>query len=319
MSPVTELMLARSVSDLPMGDRWAYEPKLDGFRAQLVIGANGSSQLYSRQGRLLGPFFPELMVAAEILPAQVRLDGEIVIPRACGVDFAALQERLHPAARRVDELARWSPAALIAFDVLNDGQRDLRELSYDQRRQVLVDLVSGLSESIGVVPMVTDAVLARSIWLAGSMSGVEGCVAKRRDQRYRPGVRGWQKVRLRRTDEAIVGGVTGSRNHPTTLILGRPSADGHLRVIGRTSLLNPTARALLGRQLTEPNKPHPWPETLPAGRFGQHGAQRIEYTQVQPSLIVEIEHDTAFARDRYRYPVRFLRVRRDLVAGDLDS
>src|ERR1700754_2634964 len=189
-----QLMTARPTAALPEGTRWAFEPKFDGFRAALLVGASGAVRLYSRAGRPLGPYFPEIVIEASALPAGTILDGELVVPRGGGVDFAAVQRRIHPSPKRVAKLARLHPAALVVFDLLELEGRNLQGDPYDLRRACLVRLLASGSAHIGVMPMTPDTSAAIA-WLVDQPQGVEGCVAKRRDQLYRSKVRGWRKIR----------------------------------------------------------------------------------------------------------------------------
>jgi ATP-dependent DNA ligase len=148
--------------------------------------------------------------------------------------------------------------------------------------------------------------------LAHTGTGLEGVVAKRLDQTYRPGVRGWQKLRTRITAEAIVGGVTGPVYAPQELILGRHDKTGRLRIAGRTTALRPSTAARLGALLEQ--QAHAWPERLPAHRWG---APRTPYTRVRPDLIVEVSADLALDGLRWRHPARFVRLRADLHPDDL--
>jgi ATP-dependent DNA ligase len=251
------------------------------------------------------------------LPNGVVLDGELVVPVGGGVDFAALQHRLRAGAGRVPQLARQGPAALIVFDVLSSEGQDLRPEPYDQRRRILEALLAEPCPGLGLMPATTDPDAAAT-WLRDQPPGVEGVVAKKRDQRYRPGVRGWQKLKAQRTAEAVVGGVLGSLEQPGGLVLGRYE-HGRLRVAGRTGPLPPAAWAQVARLLHPAPPRHPWPPRLPASRFGQMPSDEIDYVQVAPELVVEIEADTAFEQGRWRHATRFLRVRHDLVPTDVTA
>ncbi|MCU1628759.1 MAG: dependent ligase [Pseudonocardia sp.] len=168
------------------------------------------------------------------------------------------------------------------------------------------------------MPATTDPAVARA-WLTDhSAAGTEGVVAKRLDQPYRPGGRTWRKIRTRLTAEAVVGGVLGSIARPEALILGRYDTNGRLRVAGRTTPLPRPARTELGRILTpEAAGTHPWPVTIPSSRFGQRPSEPIDYVQVAPRTVVELEVDTSFEQDRWRHATRYVRVRADLHPGDV--
>jgi ATP-dependent DNA ligase len=283
MSGAAELMLARPVTELPTVDGWAYEPKLDGFRALLTMSSTGKVGLRSRRQRSLTPYFPEIIEAGGVLPPGVRLDSELVVPRNGGFDFAALQQHIHPASKRVAQLARELPTALVAFDILELDGQDLRGEVYDEQ-------LEGVSLVIGVMPQTTSPAAA-GVWF-NTQPGVEVCVAKRRQQVYRPGARAWRKLRAKATAEGVIGGVIGPLEPPTALILGLVDDFGRLRVIGRTGTLPAAAQIEMGAVLAAPVGRHPWPETLPASRFGQLPGERVSYTRAEAALVVEFEHDS---------------------------
>lgn len=318
MAENVAVMLSRSIDVLPRTGGWAFEPKLDGFRCVLTTSEFGDVRLTSRRGEALGRYFPEIAAAGLLLPREVVLDGELVVPRAGGIDFAALQRRLHPSTARAAQLATREPSALIAFDVLAHEGRDLRVQSYEQRRRVLEGLLGSTAlAGIGLMPMTLD-VDAAATWLADQPTGVEGVVAKKLASRYRPGVRGWQKLRARRTAEALVGGVLGSLDRPEGLVLG-VHEHGRLRVAGRTGPPSPALRAELRTALRPSTGPHPWPSRLPSSRFGQLPGEEIEYVQVAPELVVEIETDTAREHGRWRHATRLVRIRHDLTVDDVTA
>ena len=119
-----EPMLAKLADELPAGD-YIYEPKWDGFRA-IVFRSDDDVYLQSRDSRPLDRYFPELHdVLIKRLPKNCVVDGEIVIATSRGLDFDALQLRLHPAASRVQKLAKETPSAFVAFDVLEVDGKDL--------------------------------------------------------------------------------------------------------------------------------------------------------------------------------------------------
>src|SRR5262245_63007000 len=127
-------MLAKAAETLPAGEGFLYEPKWDGFRAIVFRGA-GEVYIQSRDLRPLDRYFPELHdVFLRALPDGCVIDGEIVIAADGGLDFDALQLRLHPAASRVAKLANQTPAAFVAFDLLAVDGQDLREAPQVARR-----------------------------------------------------------------------------------------------------------------------------------------------------------------------------------------
>ena len=187
-------------------------------------------------------------------------------------------------------------------------------LSHRPRRKLGKLLGCGLPDGLVLTPATTDPAVARTWMRAHTGTGLEGVVAKRLDQPYRPGRRGWQKLRTRLTAEAVVGGITGPLKVPQELILGRYDDTGRLRIVGRTTPLRPPTAARLGALLEE--HAHAWPERLPAHSWG---APQTAYTRVRPNLVVEVSADLALDGLRWRHPVRFVRARDDLQAGDLPA
>ena len=304
-------MAAKTVTQLPAGPGWSFEPKYDGFRALAFADPTGVT-LQSRQLRELTASFPDVAAAVAKL-GDVVLDGELVVWRAGRFDFAALQDRLRSGRARVQGLVAAAPAAYVVFDLLARNGEDLRNRPYWKRRRKLEKLLGGhLPDRLVLTPTTAYPAVARSWMLSHTGTGLEGVVAKRLDQPYRPGQRGWQKLRTRITAEAIVGGITGPVQTPQELILGRPDDTGRLRIAGRTTPLRAPTATRLGALLEE--QAHAWPERLPAHRWG---APRTGYTRVRPDLVVEVSADLALDGLRWRHPVLFVRVRADLRAADL--
>src|SRR3712207_555107 len=135
-------MLAKAMDDLPTDDGWLFEPKWDGFRA-IVFRDGEDVYIQSRDSRPLDRYFPELHEQLiEKLPAGCVVDGEIVIATPSGLDFDALQLRLHPAASRVAKLAASTPSSFVAFDLLAERGGNLMEKSQLERRRALERLRS---------------------------------------------------------------------------------------------------------------------------------------------------------------------------------
>jgi ATP-dependent DNA ligase len=303
-------MAAKAVTELPRGDGWVFEPKYDGFRALAFAGSNGV-RLQSRQLRDLTPGFPDVATAVAKL-GDLVLDGELVCWRAARFDFGALQDRLRSGPTRIRTLTVTQPAAYVVFDLLARNGKTLLDRPYWKRRRKLEKLV--LPDGLVLTPVTTEPDVARQWMAAHHSSGLEGVVAKRLDGSYRPGQRGWQKLRTRVTAEAVVGGITGTVEAPRELILGRHDVRGRLRIAGRTAALQPRAAARLGLLLEE--QAHPWPERLPAHSWG---APRTAYTRVRPELVVEVSADLALDGLRWRHPVRFVRYRAELHPMDLPT
>ena len=135
-------MLAKRVGELPLGATWIFEPKWDGFRA-LVFRDRDEILIQSRDGKSLNRYFPELLEPLRSqLPVRCVLDGEIVVAKDDALDFDALQLRIHPAQSRVKLLSREIPASIVFFDLLSEGDRDLRNIAFEDRRSRLESLLS---------------------------------------------------------------------------------------------------------------------------------------------------------------------------------
>jgi ATP-dependent DNA ligase len=205
------------------------------------------------------------------------------------------------------------------FDLLAHAGKDLRDRPQARRRAALEKLLRrGVPPGVVLTPTTSDPAVAHT-WLAGhSASGIEGVVAKHVDHPYRPGVRGWQKLRARLTAEAVVGGVLGPVTAPRVLILGRPDHHGVLQVAGRSKDLTPTTSRTLGAALRpHDGTGHPWPQVLPRTRWGGRPAEPLAYTRVHPDSVVELVVDPAVDGPRWRHPATVVRLRPDLQPADL--
>ncbi|TDC82403.1 ATP-dependent DNA ligase [Actinomadura sp. 7K507] len=314
-------MLATTIDHIPPPQACPggcrYEPKFDGFRAVALVDEDGAVHLTSRRRTRFNDGFPEIVAAAgeQLAPGTV-LDGEIVRWGDDGrLDFGALQRR-HVAGRRRAEFARTEPCHYVAFDVLESDGADLRPRPLRERRTVLEALLGDAPPSARVIltPQTADAGEAELWFDAFAAQGVEGLVVKDADGAYLEGRRRWWKVKRRITTEAIVGGVTGTRQAPESLILGRYDTGGRLRVVARTTPLPPAARTSLAEVLRNAGPDHPWPAELPAGfaggPYGSHPP--IRYVRTEPEIVVEMSADAAVERGRWRHAVRFVRIRPDL-------
>src|SRR4029077_10637785 len=205
MPPFTP-MEAKVPSELPRGDAWQYEPKWDGFRA-VAFKDGDEVVIHSRNAKPLTRYFPELVPALQkIKPKRVVLDGEIVIFTGYGTDFEVMQLRIHPAASRVNMLAKEQPSTYIAFDVLADGDESLLDTPLRERRRRLEKLLGPKPESIYLSPVTRDRDVAIS-WLKEYRgTGLDGIVAKRIEGIYKPGERAMIKVKEQRTADVVVGG-----------------------------------------------------------------------------------------------------------------
>ena len=302
-----------AASALPGG--CLYEPKWDGYRL-VVVRTGGSTRVWSKQGRDLTDRFPDVVAAAVAqVPAGTVLDGEVVIWNGSRLDFGLLQQRMVTPAGRIAALAAAHPASYVAFDLLAAGGTDLRAWTLTRRRAALTDLAARWAPPLQLSPATTDPAEARTWFHDYRPAGVEGLVAKGAGTRYAPGRREWLKVKSWETTEVIAGGVIGPIERPSQLVAGR-YRDGELVVVGRTSPLSSRQSAELAAVLTPAEGDHPWPERIGTGRFGG-GRLSVVLTRVDPAVVAEVSADAALQAGVFRHPLRFVRVRPDLVPADL--
>ncbi|MFY1658728.1 ATP-dependent DNA ligase [Micromonospora sp. WMMD1274] len=318
-------MLAAPVDAVPEGPGLVHEPKWDGWRCIAFRDTDGV-YLQSRAGRNLTGYFPDITraIGAGIPPGAV-LDGELIVWDRGRTNFAQLQRRV-TAGRELPQLVRECPAHYVVFDLLADaGGRVILDRPLSQRRACLVRMLAEAPAALTATPQTVD-IREVSDWLLywTVAAGIEGVVSKRQGGRYQPGRRGWAKFRTRMVTEAIVGGVTGSVSDPETVLLGRIDRRGRLRYTGRSHPLARDQRVALAELLSPPPMSgrgavaHPWPQPLPASWSGQlDRPEPTRYEQVDPAVVVEIAADTAFEHSRWRYRVRYTRIRPDLSPSDV--
>ncbi|GAA1038699.1 ATP-dependent DNA ligase [Virgisporangium ochraceum] len=323
LTPPVTPMLSTAVDRLPTG-AYVYEPKWDGWRVLVFRDTASGVYLQSRSGKPLAGYFPEVTRLARALPPGLVLDGELVIwePERNRTSFALLQRRV-AAGSPVREAYR-HPAHLVTFDLLQSDGAELLDRPLADRRAALTTTLADAPPQLTVCPQTTDPAEARE-WLdAWTAQGVEGLVIKPVRSRYQPGRRGWRKLRRRHTTEAIVAGVLGPTTRPEVLLLARFDADGRLRYAGRTTPLAAPAQADLAPLLTPAGTRrdgrinHPWPRPLPAGWTGAFDRSGpLEYRQVAPVIVAEVQVDSAYEHSRWRHAVRFVRMRADLSVYDV--
>ncbi|WP_331734934.1 ATP-dependent DNA ligase (plasmid) [Streptomyces sp. NBC_01166] len=324
LRPPVEPMLAQARETLPplagVPGGMAVQPKFDGFRALLYtpLRAGDPVLLQTRRGALVQDRFPDLAAAARTLPAGLVLDGELAVLDPHGqLSFTALQRRA-TAGRNARVLAAEMPAHFIAFDVLQSDGQELLDEPFARRREVLEDLFTSyrLAPPWTLCPSTTDPAIADE-WLYEwtDVPGVEGVVVKSLTGRYRPGVRGWTKVRRRNTTEALIGGVTGTLRRPQVLLLGRYDTTGRLRLVGKTVPLKPGPARDLAGHLTAAGPDHPWTGV----RFTASWNSRtpLEPALVAPVLVAEFSADVSQDDGVWRHPLRYERLRLDATEADV--
>ena len=289
--------LARSRGELPRGDGWSYEPKWDGFRAIAFVDGT-ESYLQSRNGKPLGRYFPEL----EFPEGRYVIDGELVILDDDGrQEFDALQQRIHPAASRIERLAKEMPAHFVAFDLLSHDDHVLLEEPFERRRAELEQLVG---KSVQLTPATRDPAEAEP-WLQGA----EGVIAKELAAPYRPGERtGMVKVKRVRTIDAVVVGWRPGKEEGTlgSLILGLYDKKGELHVVGHTSGF----KAKEKRELSAKLAPYETGERGTGEASRWTAGRDLEWISVRPELVVEVTFDHVSA-GRIRHGAKILRWRED--------
>ena len=332
IAPPVEPMLAKLAEALPEGGGFLYEPKWDGFRA-IVFRNQSDLFIQSRDLRPLDRYFPELRDALLAnLPLDCVIDGEIVIPTKHGLDFDALQLRLHPAASRVAKLAKDIPSAFVAFDVLAIDGRDVRELPQSGRRTLLERALANVASPIHVTPMTRDRIEATD-WLSRfEGAGLDGVMAKSENGTYEPGKRTMFKVKHARTADCVVAGFRWHKNGHGTLIgsllLGLYDDGGRLHHVGVTSAFNMNMRRELVRELAPLREHaldgHPWREwadamgdgtRMPGGKSRWSAGKDLSWEPLRVERVCEVKYDH-MQRDRFRHAAIFLHWRLDKPPTD---
>jgi ATP-dependent DNA ligase len=299
--------LARSAKDLPAGDGWRYEPKWDGFRT-IVFRDGGDVHLQSRNGRPMNRYFPDVVEQVLELPAErVVLDGEMIVMVDGIQEFDLLSQRIHPAASRVEMLARETPAELVAFDLLADGDETLLHLPFEERRERLAGVVA---HPVRLTPVTSDPEDAGE-WLAGTGEGV---IAKEAHAPYRPGERtGMVKIKRLRTADAVVVAFRFGKEENTvgSLILGMYDDGGELQVVGHTS----SFRAKQKRELLDLLEPYRTYERGSGEPSRWKSEEELVWEGLRPELVCEVAFDHITGR-RIRHGAKFLRWRTDKEPRD---
>jgi ATP-dependent DNA ligase len=308
LQPTLKPELALSRKELPTGEGWVYEVKLDGFRCIAFVDGDDVF-LQSRGGKPLGRYFPELAFPA----GRYVLDGEIVVRDADGrEDFDALGQRIHPAVSRIQRLAAETPAVYVAFDLLARGDDSLLELAFAERRAALERLLAGdglpAGESfdgapVELMPTVGSAGEAQQ-WLQHA----EGAIAKEQAAPYLPGERkGMVKVKRVRTIDAVLVGWRPGKEPDTVgaLILGLYDGD-ELRVVGHCSGLSAADK----RRLVGFFAPYETGERGSADPSRWSAGKDLEWIGLRPELVIEIDFDHVSA-GRIRHGAKLRRWRED--------
>jgi len=325
-------MLAKLVERLPESGDFLYEPKWDGFRA-IVFRSGSDVYMQSRDLRPLDRYFPELHDALLTgLPDRCVIDGEIVIATSHGLDFDALQLRLHPAASRVAKLAKDTPSAFVAFDALALDGEDLRQAPQADRRARLERALADASPPIHVTPMTRDPAVAAE-WLARfEGAGLDGVIVKPRAAIYQPGKRAMIKVKHARTADCVVAGFrwhkAGKGELIGSLLLGLYDDQGHLHHVGVTSSFTMGRRRELAQELAPLRERaldgHPWRDwaeydgeatRMPGGQSRWSAGKDLSWEPLRIERVCEVKYDH-MQGSRFRHAAVFLRWRPDKPPAD---
>jgi ATP-dependent DNA ligase len=302
LKPPIKPQLAKSSRELPPGDGWCYEPKWDGFRT-IVFRDGDDVHLQSRNGKPMNRYFPDVVELALALPAErFVLDGEMVVIVDGIQEFDLLSQRIHPAASRVERLRHETPAGLVAFDLLAEGDETLLELPYTERRERLAALVADPVELTESTSDPGDA----AKWLAGTGEGV---IAKQADAPYRPGERvGMVKIKRVRTADTVVVAFRFGKEENTvgSLILGLYDDAGELHVVGHTSGFNAKQK----RELLDFLEPYRTHERGSGGPTRWKSDEELVWEGLRPELVCEIAFDHITGQ-RIRHGAKFMRWRTD--------
>ena len=330
-------MLAKRVDSLPEGDAWIFEPKWDGFRA-LVFRDGEEMVLQSRDTKPLNRYFPELLDALRAqLPDRCVLDGEIVIAAASGLDFDALQLRIHPAASRVKLLAQQTPASVVFFDLLCDGGRDLRREPFQSRRRALEEMLAGARAPLHLTPATRDREVAADWFGRFEGAGLDGVMAKPVSGTYEPDRRVMFKVKHERDCDCVVAGFRWHKGGEGTaigsLLLGLFDDAGALQHVGVCASFTQAKRRELVAFL-EPYREraldgHPWGREpggegsrMPGGQSRWSQGKDLSWEPLRPELVVEVAYEH-MQGSRFRHMAQFRRWRfdkppRDCTYGQLE-
>jgi ATP-dependent DNA ligase len=327
--PPFEPMLAKLSEKLPHGP-YLYEPKWDGFRV-IVFRAGDEVYIQSRDARSLDRYFPELHAALlECLPKNCVVDGEIVIATAHGLDFDALQLRLHPAASRTAKLAIATPSSFVAFDLLAREGRGLLTVSQTGRRAALEQLLRNVQPPVYLTPATRDRAVAVDWLTRFEGAGLDGVIAKAEAGNYLPGERAMIKVKHVRTAECVVAGFRWHKSGDAigSLLLGLYDSSGVLHHVGVTSAFTMAMRRELVRELDplreKAMEDHPWrgwagasaeSSRMPGSQSRWSAGKDLSWEPLRIKRVCEVKYDH-MQGERFRHSAIFLRWRADKRPGD---
>jgi ATP-dependent DNA ligase len=325
-------MLAKIAEALPEGEGFLFEPKWDGFRAIVFRDPDGV-RIQSRDLKPLNRYFPELeKVLAEQLPRGCILDGEIVVAGPDGLDFDALQQRIHPAPSRIARLSKETPAGFVAFDLLAAGGKSTMALPQQERRVRLERLLGQAKPPLYLTPVTTDRAEAQDWLQRFEGAGLDGVMAKPAEAPYQPGKRTMFKIKHARTADCVVAGFRwykDTQDAVGSLLLGLYDESGVLQHVGVTSSFTVATRRILAEELAPLREnamaDHPWrewaqasvgdTERMPGAKSRWSGGKDLSWEPLRPERVCEVKYDH-LQGNRFRHATTFLRWRDDKPPQD---
>ncbi len=330
VNPPVAPMLAKAVSSIPPGA--SYEPKWDGFRC-ICFRDGDEVEFGSRNEKPMTRYFPELVEAVKAeLPERCVLDGEIVIATDAGLDFEALQQRIHPAVSRVTMLAVKTPASFIAFDLLALGDDDYTGRPFADRRAALERALADVRAPIHLTPTTVDIDVAQRWFVELEGAGLDGVVAKPLGGTYQPDKRVMFKIKHVRTADCVLAGFrwhkTSTEANPLvgSLLLGLYNDERRLQHVGVVGAFTARRRAELVDEL-EPlllseGEDHPWQEwssaeahqgqRLPGNVSRWNATKDLSFVPLRPERVLEVKYEH-MEGTRFRHLAHFVRWRDDRV------
>jgi ATP-dependent DNA ligase len=336
VNPPVLPMLSKRIGELPAGQNWIFEPKWDGFRA-LIFRGGDEVLIQSRDAKALNRYFPELIdpIRAQ-LPSRCVLDGEIVIAKNGGLDFEALQLRIHPAASRVKLLSAEIPASIVFFDLLCEGERDLRRKPLEQRRRQMESLLAGASSPIHLTPATRELEIASDWFNRFEGAGLDGVMAKPAAGAYESDKRVMFKVKHERDCDCVVAGFRWHKGHHGTavgsLLLGLFDDSGALQHVGVCASFTDKKRRELVEYLApyrrDALKDHLWKDwaehsvedgtgghRMPGGQSRWSHGKDLSWEPLRAELVVEVAYEH-MQGSRFRHMSQFRRWRLDKQPRD---
>jgi ATP-dependent DNA ligase len=327
IEPPVAPMLAKRVEEIPEGDAWIFEPKWDGFRA-LIFRDGDELLIQSRDQKPLDRYFPELAgPLKQQLPQRCVFDGEIVIAASTGLDFDALQLRIHPAASRIKLLSQQIPASVVFFDLLARDDRDLTKTPFGERRAALESLLSSAAPPLHITPATRDRATAQDWFRRFEGAGLDGVIAKPEGVLYEPNKRSMLKVKHERDCDCVVAGFRwhkdGENEAVGSLLLGLYDASGALQHVGVcASFTKPKRRELvefLAPYRVDALLNHPWRswaeseaenQRMPGGQSRWSQGKDLSWQPLRPELVVQVAYEH-MQGTRFRHMAQFRRWRTD--------